>query len=63
MIVGDLTSANFIWIPRDGAVAGLRFRAGWAGSESAEVPDRAHIPLLDQPQAVALVRDFVKDLA
>lgn len=26
MIVGDLTSSDFIWIPRDGAVDGVRFR-------------------------------------
>ena len=26
MIVGDLTNTDFIWIPRDGAVDGIRFR-------------------------------------
>ena len=27
MIVGDLTSTDFIWIPRDGVVDGIRFRS------------------------------------
>jgi pimeloyl-ACP methyl ester carboxylesterase len=29
----------------------------------AEVPDRAHIPFLDEPEAVALIRAFLKNLA
>ena len=29
----------------------------------AEVPGRAHIPFLDEPEAVALIRSFLKDLA
>jgi pimeloyl-ACP methyl ester carboxylesterase len=29
----------------------------------AEVPDRAHIPFLDEPEAVALIRAFLSDLA
>jgi pimeloyl-ACP methyl ester carboxylesterase len=29
----------------------------------AEVPDRAHIPFLDEPPAVTLIRAFLKDLA
>ena len=29
----------------------------------AEVPDRAHIPFLDEPEAVALIRKFLKALA
>jgi pimeloyl-ACP methyl ester carboxylesterase len=29
----------------------------------AEVPDRAHIPFLDEPEAVSLIRAFLKDLS
>ena len=28
----------------------------------AEVPDRAHIPFLDEPEAVALIRGFIGSL-
>ena len=29
----------------------------------AEVPDRAHIPFLDEPESVALIRNFLAALA
>ena len=38
MIVGDLTSSNFIWIPRDGAVDGLRFRNSSAVNADYDTP-------------------------
>jgi len=31
MVVGDLTARDFIWIPRDGAVDGIRFRNSLTG--------------------------------
>ena len=38
MIVGDLTAADFIWIPRDGAIAGLRFRNSASGNADYTTP-------------------------
>ncbi|AZL60104.1 alpha/beta fold hydrolase [Tabrizicola piscis] len=37
-------------------------RARRPDMEFAEVPDRAHIPFLDEPEAVALIRSFLKGL-
>jgi len=38
MIVGDLTNRDFIWIPRDGAVDGLRFRNSLTGDADFTTP-------------------------
>lgn len=44
-----------------GTVAEMRARRPDMGF--AEVPDRAHIPFLDEPEAVALIRSFLAGLA
>jgi pimeloyl-ACP methyl ester carboxylesterase len=40
-----------------------RMRARQPDMRFAEVPDRAHIPFLDEPEAVALIRSFLAALA
>ncbi len=40
-----------------------KMRARRPDMSFAEVPGRAHIPFLDEPEAVALIRAFLKDLA
>lgn len=40
-----------------------KMRARRTDMAVAEVPDRAHIPFLDEPEAVALIRSFLKGLA
>jgi hypothetical protein len=38
-------------------------RARRPDMDFAEVPDRAHIPFLDEPEAVELIHRFLKGLA
>jgi pimeloyl-ACP methyl ester carboxylesterase len=40
-----------------------RMRARRPDMDLAEVPDRAHIPFLDEPEAVALIRSFLRGVA
>jgi pimeloyl-ACP methyl ester carboxylesterase len=45
------------------AETAARMRARRPDMAYAEVPDRAHIPFLDEPEAVALIHSFLKGLA